>query len=128
MKHLEFPSQPSLGPSGSRPHHSRHRSWSRKSKFSNVHVNVGFFKVSLEFHLGFHSWGVKKHEGGQKNKVGNQKILGPVYFDKISCTCAAQPCTCAAQHYLYTNRAKHIIYIYIVYLNIVVQLLRSMNP
>ena len=35
---------------------------------------------------------------GQKNKVGDQKKQGPVYFDKISCTCAAQPCTCAAQH------------------------------
>ena len=53
--------------------------------------------------------GFKKQSGGSKNK-------GPVYFDKISCTCAAQPCTCAAQHYLYNNRAKNNrerdIYIY----------------
>ena len=58
----------------------------------------------------------QKEVRGLKNKVGDLKNKGPVYFDKISCTCAAQPCTCAAQHYLYNNRAKNNrerdIYIY----------------
>ena len=58
----------------------------------------------------------QKEVRGLKNKVGDLKNKGPVYFDKISCTCAAQPCTCAAQHYLYNNRAKNnrerYIYIY----------------
>ena len=49
----------------------------------------------------------QKEVRGLKNKVGDLKNKGPVYFDKISCTCAAQPCTCAAQHYLYNNRAKN---------------------
>ena len=48
-------------------------------------------------------WGVKKKtRGDQKNKVGGLKNKGPVYFDKISCTCAAQ-------HYLYNNRAKLLV-------------------
>jgi len=58
----------------------------------------------------------QKEVRGLKNKVGDLKNKGPVYFDKISCTCAAQLCTCAAQHYLYNNRAKNRereIYIYI---------------
>ena len=38
----------------------------------------------------------------KKNKVGGLKNKGPVYFDKISCTCAAQ-------HYLYNNRAKLLV-------------------
>jgi hypothetical protein len=44
----------------------------------------------------------KKTRGDQKNKVGGLKNKGPVYFDKISCTCAAQ-------HYLYNNRAKLLV-------------------
>ena len=56
-----------------------------------------FFRVS--FRISFTRWGIKKNKG-------------PLYFDKISCTCAAQPCTCAAQHQLYNNRAKNIVYIY----------------
>ena len=48
-------------------------------------------------------WEVKKNEGrSEKNKVGGLKNKGPVYFDKISCTCAAQ-------HYLYNNRAKLLV-------------------
>ena len=45
-----------------------------------------------------------KKKGGErgvkKNKVGDLKNKGPVYFDNISCTFAEQLCTCAAQHYM----------------------------
>ena len=45
----------------------------------------------------------KKNEGrSERNKVGGLNNKGPVYFDKISCTCAAQ-------HYLYNNRAKLLV-------------------
>ena len=54
-----------------------------------------FFRVS--FRISFMR-GQKNTGEVKQTRWGIKKNNALVYFDKISCTCAAQPCTCAAQH------------------------------
>ena len=85
----------------------KQRGWSKKTRSGGQKKNqVGGQKNTVR---GLKTQGVKKQggeskktRGDQKNKVGGLKNKGPVYFDKISCTCAAQ-------HYLYNNRAKLLV-------------------
>ena len=60
---------------------------SGSNSFGFLSVSPTVFKLSFKIQTGKNK---TKKVGFQNNAL--------VYFDKISCTCAAQPCACAAQH------------------------------